>query len=323
MRSSTSSSKQAGRSGKTGPGLATSWLLLAGVIALLIVVEVVSRVAVPRLSKIERRTSEEYSRAIALGSRSQPSVRVLVAGNSLLNAGVDFPSLSKALGPEVEARRLVIESTEYYDWYYGLRRLIRPGARPDVVVLVLSASHILSDGIRGPYSVHRMMQLRDLLQLAGELRLGRTDTSGLILANLSAFYGLREELRKQTTSLLVPGLPALAGLFAAGSPGGLTPDGAYRIALDRLPRLRALVDQSGARLLIVIPPSRGGNVTDVTAAVKRAGAASGIDILVPIEPNQLGPELYGDGSFHLNDRGAAIFTQRLVEELNGRLASRR
>jgi len=51
-------------------------------------------------------------------------------GNSLLLEGVEFPGLSRDLRPEIEARRFVVDNTSYLDWYYGIRSLLRRGARP-------------------------------------------------------------------------------------------------------------------------------------------------------------------------------------------------
>ena len=51
-------------------------------------------------------------------------------------------------------------------------------------------------------------------------------------------------------------------------------------------------------------------------AVARAGRAAGMPVLIPVAPGELGPSYFKDG-FHLNQRGAEIFTARLVEALKG------
>lgn len=90
-----------------------------------------------RISRIEQRREKEYQGALEMHS-AEHATSVLVAGNSLLLEGVDFPQLQQDVGPEFSLRRLVVEGTFYLDWYYGLRRMFASGARPNVVVLVLN-----------------------------------------------------------------------------------------------------------------------------------------------------------------------------------------
>ena len=80
---------------------------------------------------------------------SDGRTHVLVVGNSLLDEDVRFDRLHDALAARWDARRFVVEQTFYYDWYYGLKRLYREGARPDVVVLMLSHETVASHRDRG------------------------------------------------------------------------------------------------------------------------------------------------------------------------------
>ena len=52
------------------------------------------------------------------------------------------------------------------------------------------------------------------------------------------------------------------------------------------------------------------------AAVARAGRAAGVPVLIPVAPGELGQSYFRD-AFHLNQRGAEIFTPRLWEALKG------
>jgi len=41
-----------------------------------------------------------------------------------------------------------LEATGYYDWLYGLQRLFRQGARPQVVVVGVGVNYFLKNGVR-------------------------------------------------------------------------------------------------------------------------------------------------------------------------------
>jgi len=72
------------------------------------------------------------------GRDSTVESEILLVGNSLLNEGVDFPQFTADMPTKWRIKRLVIESTTYIEWYYGLGRIFRDGARPDLVCLMLS-----------------------------------------------------------------------------------------------------------------------------------------------------------------------------------------
>ena len=83
-------------------------------------------------------------------------------GNSLLNAGIRFDEAHALLLPEIDARRLMVFDTTYYDWYYGIRRLYAEGVRPDVVILVLTPRQLTISKIRGNYFAYHLMRMADV-----------------------------------------------------------------------------------------------------------------------------------------------------------------
>ena len=124
--------------------------LLILIVAFFLVVEIFSRQGFDRLSDLQRQTIQEYRLALAMGRNPTNSKRqVLVVGNSLLKEGLRFNDLERALSPDWEARRFVVVQTTYFDWYYGLRRLLQDGARPDSIVLVLSANQLMASTVLG------------------------------------------------------------------------------------------------------------------------------------------------------------------------------
>src|SRR5581483_955276 len=122
--------------------------LLALLVILCLGVEVGTRCEFARVSRIQDRISGEKEAFLALRPGTAGSPRnVVLVGNSLLLAGVDIPLLNTLSSGGFSYSRLVIEQTQYADWFFGLRRLLSEGARPDAVVLVFGANHWLADAV--------------------------------------------------------------------------------------------------------------------------------------------------------------------------------
>jgi hypothetical protein len=257
---------------------------------------------------MERRRQTEYQTALTsrVASANQRA-SVLVVGNSLLLEGVNFPQLKQDLGPEVDLRRVVIENTFYLDWYYGLRRMFKMGARPDVVVVVLNPIQLTSSSFDGDYSAHLLVDRSDLLGFARDISADRNETSSLVLANLSSFYGTRAEIRTWILGNILPGLPHLFRSAPSVPKGVAFAD----VVSRRLAQLQELCTQQGARLVVVLPPARLNTGADV---VLQTAAATGVKALSPIAPGVLPSSDYSD-NFHLNSHGAGKFTPALAAGL--------
>jgi hypothetical protein len=242
--------------------------------------------------------------------RAEHTESVLVAGNSLLLQGVDFPELQQESGPELDLRRAVVEGTFYLDWYYGLRHMFAEGARPDAVVLVLNPIQLTSGAAGGDYTAHFLVDRSDLLQFAKDTGADRNRMSSLALANLSFFYGARAEIRTWVLGQILPDLSSLTHSF--NSAPRLPAGSALReLATQRLIQLRELCRNHGAELVFVIPPS---NEDMGTATVLQAAADLGVQTLIPIAPGVLPLSDYSD-RFHLNAKGAGKFTPALAAGL--------
>jgi hypothetical protein len=275
-------------------------------------VEIGVRGFIVSASRIERRIEREYAEARRI--RRDPAVKqLLVVGNSLLLKDVEFESLRDALSPKWIARRLVVEQTAYFDWLYGLQALFKAGAAPDAVALVLSGQQLLSSEFRGDYTAYRLMRPVDVLPLARDLRLHPTVTSRYLVSSVSAFYGLRAELRKVLLARLIPDVTDLTRLLVEpGAARSLDPS-AYPTALERLMRLRSLTDEFGVRLLVVPAPLLGRS--SAYDPVRDAAASSHISFVDVTTPGTYSPQDFSDG-FHMNERGAARYTRMLSAALN-------
>lgn len=295
-----------------------SFLLLLAAALFAIGTEEFCRRFVPRISRIERRTDDEYAAAIRICRQPGDRRQVLILGNSLLESGLHFESASRDLLPIASARRLVVENTSYLDWYYGIRRLLADGARPDAFVLMLSPGQLVSTHYRGDYSAYHLLRTRDIWPLARDLCLSNTETSGLLFANFSAFFGLRAELRKFVAGKILPDLPELTSLITRHSSAALKPEDVYATALARLRALREIAAEGSADIILVIPPTGVGDTAATARAVRDAGIAARVSVLIPAAPCSFRAEDFSDG-FHLNRRGAEHFTTRFVAAIHEEL----
>jgi len=296
-----------------------AWQLLAGCIVIALVVEAAARAGFDRVSKIQLRTTNEYWLARTIGHDATPRGTVLIVGNSLLDEDVNFERLSDALAAQWQTRRFVIENTGYYDWYYGLRRLFREGARPDVVVLMLSSRQWMRTDIRGDYSAYYLMSTGDLALAATDLGLNGTQAISLGLANFSKFWAARAEIRNFVLARLMPDLERLMHFSNTPDPHPLIDDEVEATSSGRVQRLKALAEANGVQLLLLLPPVIEAGKADSAVGMLRSARKAGVPTLRPIPSGELGLALYRDAGHHLNPRGATIFTERLIPVLRAQL----
>jgi hypothetical protein len=298
-----------------------TWLLLAGCLAVAFAVEAAARVAFDRASKIQRRMADEYRMARTIGAG--PSVgrtHVLFVGNSLLDEDIRFDRLHDAVAPQWDARRFVVEQTFYYDWYYGLKRLLDEGARPDIVVLMLSTRQWVRTEMRGDYSAYYLLSTRDLAAAARDLNLNATQTSSLAFANVSKFWAARAEMRNFVMGHVMPDLGRLMGFSSVADLTPIEDDAVELNVSDRIAKLNAVVSSHGGRLVIVLPVV--AEVQDGSVGLMRAARALNVTTVRPVASGTFGLNLYRDAGFHLNPAGAASFTEQLIPALQRAAGSR-
>jgi hypothetical protein len=299
-----------------------AYLLLAGCALVALAVEGAARLAFDHVSKIQRRTVDEYSLARAMGNESPSQhTHVLMVGNSLLEEDVKFDRLRDALGARWQTRRFVIENTFYLDWYYALKRLFDEGARPDIVVLTLSTRQWTRSEIRGDYSAYYMMNTGDLPDVIRDLDFNATQAANLLVANRSKFWAARAEMRNFVLGHLMPDLEALMHLANAADPNPLVDDDVESVVRGRMARLKTLAEAHGAQLIFLLPPVIEPGGADGANGFLRAARASGVPTLRPVLAGTLGLDLYRDAGHHLNPVGASLFTERLIPVLRDELTS--
>ena len=143
------------------------------------------------------------------------------------------------------------------------------------------------------------------------LRPKRKGTSKLLFALYSAFYALRSEVRKQVLLALVPDLPAMYNLFKPTVGKRVSSEElAERVGL-RVKQLKVLVEQHGARLIMIVPPiPRPGE--EYQDGLRAAEQAAGVAIAAPMTIDYV-PRADFEDDVHLRPAGAKLFTESLRE----------
>ncbi len=293
-------------------------LLLAVCLLLLVSVEVWARYSLPSHSTAYRRVWQQSGEAIR-SRRSQPgeAPSVLMVGNSLLLDGIDVERLQKSTSGRLQIYPVFLEGTHYYDWLYGLRRLFRHGARPQVLVIGLGMESLLQNAVR-PESPMLLFDARDVVDVSSDLGLDRTATFNLLLSHWSVFWDTRRVIRMHLLRSAIPGARELFTLLNK-VPGSRIGPEFEALATSRLTTLRQLGETYGARVVLLIPPwsTSPDAVRQVIAAARKAR----LDPLVPIIPSALPAAFFEPDGVHLNAKGAALFTAAVESDLPRKIAA--
>jgi hypothetical protein len=314
-----SSAVRSSDSGSKSTALVYAKALVAICAILIVAVEILSVYLLRHHSATFARISRQYNAALKIrpaGPGEPPSV--LMVGNSLLLHGVQLDRLQALTSTSMRINPIFLEATGYYDWFYGLQRLFRQGARPQVVVVGVGVNYFLKKGIRQDYVPKVFFDARDALAVASDLDLDRTATSNLLFAHSSTFWDTRSAIRTQVLSHVVP---HLEDLFLLVNPRPAVPNGREfeEIAIPRLRRLRELCEAHDAKLILLVPPTLSSEsaVTQMTYAAQTAG----VDVSVPIDPATLSAKFYQQDGMHLNADGAVLFTSALARDLPERVVT--
>ncbi len=285
---------------------------------LIIVLEILSVYLTRHYSQTYARISRQYAEAVRVrpSSPGEP-ISVLMVGNSLLLKGVEVDQLQERTSGTLQIHPIFLEGTGYYDWLYGLRRLFRQGARPQIVVVGLEVNTALENGV-WEQSPMMLFDTQDVLGVASDLNLDRTATSNLLLSHVSTFWAMRSFLRRRILLHLVPHFEDLFPFVKAkGVPRGPEFDATV---VSRLGALRELCEAHGAKLILLIPPTLSSE-----SAVQRMAVASqkvGVEALVPVDPMALSARFYQSDAVHLNSDGAVRFTSALATDLPKKIVTR-
>lgn len=293
---------------------------LLGLCAIAILgIEISSSYLLKHSSLTYTRVSRQYEEAVKMRhARPGQSPSVLMVGNSLLLHGIQLDRLHNLTSDAMRIYPIFLEQTGYYDWLYGLRRMFREGAQPDVVVVGVGVNYFLTNGVRQDYVPMMFLDGHDTLGLASDLRLDRTATSNLWFAHVSTFWDTRGAIRTQVLKHFVPHLEEL---FSLVTPKPSVPERREfeEISIPHLQRLRQVCEEHQAKLIFLIPPtlSSQSEVSEMADAAR----AAGVDVSVPLNPAALSAEFYQSDGMHLNQEGAVLFTSAVAKDLPERIAT--
>lgn len=292
-------------------------ILLCALLVILVSLEFVSRERFDSTSKVQRREVAERKALLDLrdtGTGSDPHIALV--GNSLMLEGTNLALLRTQLNPRYVPTPYFVLGTNYYDWFFGLRRLFAEGMRPEYVLLGLSPNQLASSEVRGDISARYMIQQSDLIDVVRQTHMDATRASEFILAHYSEFYSTREITRGYVMSRVLPGVGELLHKrYADIHDSEIGELELKSLAASRLAALDQLCRRNGARLLFVVPPTnqQGGEALVV------AGRERGVTVLMPVQYKEFDGSDYQEDGFHMNGKGAHIFTMRLAESLNREL----
>jgi hypothetical protein len=293
-------------------------ILAAAALGYLAALEIAARVFYPAHSALAARIRSDWSTALQSGVPPPHDRRsVLLVGNSLLQAGIDRKQLSALQqGNTPSVAILPIENTGYLDWYFGVQRLLAEGSHPEFVVLCLAPVHLISRSTNGVVFARILMRPADILRVKQAAGLDWTTTSLYLMASTSAWIGDSTEIRNFIRVETVPGMTELASYFWQRAGANPRAEVLEEIVGRRLTQFSVMCAAHGCKGLLLIPPLVRDRGDGSVAAVARAGRAAGVPVLMPVAPGELGQSYFRD-DFHLNQRGAEIFTARLFEALKG------
>jgi hypothetical protein len=282
---------------------------LVSAISLLVTLEIVTRNFVYRISKNLSRIHQEAVAAAQIHGGEGEAQQVLLVGNSLLLHDLDIVELNRRLWPDQMVKQFAIQSTTYFDWYYGMRRVLAEGSRPDLVVLCVEVRHIVLSSVRREVFAFYLMQRRDLLDIRRSLNLTTTETFDLLLANTSIFYALRKEMRQVLLQRLFPELPQLTEMIARSPKPPVDLSVLRTLGKDRLTAMRDLAVSSNVRFVLLLMPPIQSNASDV---VRELGFETKVPVLIPLSQDGIDGSDYQMDGYHLSEYGRERFTKALV-----------
>ncbi|MFB3908297.1 MAG: hypothetical protein ACE15D_07820 [Candidatus Eisenbacteria bacterium] len=283
-------------------------MLLAAVVAMLLGLEGVTRLGFDRVDRGQKKLTRQWEDAVR--AAPEGSCILIVVGNSLLDAALDREWARLSLAAEFDVRVVTVPDTRFFDWYFGIQKLIADGARPSVVALMIGEEALVQKGTRKEYSAQYLFRGSDIISVARQTALGRNEAADLLLGEVSKFWGARAEIRKSVLGKPLPEVGRLLQRLATRRAGVRTPDSLCAESTERLELLRKLGETCGFQAWYVVAP-RVGRAEDIEA-IRMAGEQAKIPVIVPLETRDVSAEDFTDG-YHLRRERGLLFTRAFVE----------
>ncbi len=289
-------------------------------IAILLGAELVVRVSEPALS-LDIKHIRDIPEIAELLSASK-SKRILFLGNSLTRQGVDidiFTESAKAGKPEeISVAKVFPDDTTIADWYYVFKRFfVKPQRLPDTLILGFYGSNLEDPrNIKTSALAHNFTDWDDLPEIYEHDVKDFESRADFIFSKISYCHANRERIGKRILDILIPNYRDSVyqiGKYSKGKEQG----GPQRAATyESLVRFLEIARLNNVKIMIVAMPVKNKYKTDddVIDLLRR----SGIKFLDASNLERIAPDMFLD-EIHLNERGAAVYSKYIGENLSHEL----
>lgn len=297
----------------------TWWRILrtpAFVLGALLLIEMGIRLTEERLSLDIRHIRRMEGIVAELDASTSP--RVLFIGNSLTRHGADLDLMKEVLAAngveELSVAAIHPDDTMVLDWLYLYDRyVIEQDAVPDVVVIGFAAWQLDDRPVTRAQSYRLgryFVSDRMLGDLVGNELSSLTERMNVLLARYSAAFAARERISRRVLSLL----PSYEDSAQRVNDmlRDANEDERARMTFERLARLVAVVEGSGAELVLVAMPIRSGY--DLDPEIVRTVEAGGAHLIDLRRIPGLTADMFLDG-LHLLPEGAELYSRHTASAL--------
>lgn len=267
--------------------------------------------------KSRQTVRDDVRAAIALGGPGS----VLLVGNSLVLHGINVGAVERAMGTGYAATKLAIVDSGYLDWLYGITSLFDRGSQPDALVLAISPVQFVEDRPPTGTTSRMLWTLPNLMRYTLDSRPGLTAASDRFFEHVSEFFAIRSRLRQDARRLIVPGYESMSRHFFIPPSDAPDPTRDEGIAQARLRALDSVCASRHVRFVFLLIPTNTAQDRQLEQTLVTAGERAGVPVVVPVSNDAIEPTWLLDG-YHLNARGAAVFSERAGVALAAELAHR-
>jgi hypothetical protein len=250
--------------------------------------------------------------------RAHSGRKVLVVGNSLSRCAIDIALLTSGLKAAGRSDPAVFvftpDGTSIVNWDYGVRRyFLNAGAKPDEIILGVGRSHLHDSGDDASRLAAYYVDGRDVSRAWAQDLPTWEQRCEFMLSRASVLHASRYRIKPHVFGTLVPDYFDVTQWMNSQSLAHQgKPMAAPKLTYHHLEALLAACKDAGIQVTVVSMPLPEPYVLpdDEIAAIKTSGAR-----WLPLQDiGGLQHSNFPDG-YHLNEAGACVLTQALVDAL--------
>jgi hypothetical protein len=287
------------------------------------VADVGLRLAEARLSVDVRhiRSFPTLARELSAG----PAPRVVFLGNSLTRHGVDARAWTSAMeqlaAPKGAMTKFVPDDTTMPDWYYvALNNFVRPGHKPEVLVIGFSLNQLSDERIEARRLGAYFCDFENMHELFANDLDGFAPKMDFVVGRVCRMYGVRDEIQARFGDRFIPayqeGVRHLNDLQRRKLANQNQSHGGRTNSYEVLDRALALWRAQGIEVVLVAMPIPSRY--EIDPVVIQKAQAAGARFIDARDLPTLTREDFPD-AYHMGQRAAEIYTKFLAEQLAGTL----